>query len=382
MPTPTRLIAGCMTGTSLDGLDVALVAIEGAGLSKTAKFIRAVSRPLGPVAEPLRRLADQHPMTAGDIARAARDLARLHAEAVLELAGHDQLDLACVHGQTVFHQPVARSTPAGAGVPPASSPASTGLSWQLLNPFPIAHALRCPVVYDLRSADIAAGGQGAPITPIADWILFRHLDGPVAIANLGGFCNITRFPGRDSSDPASITGSDLCACNQLLDAIARKLLNQPYDPDGGRAATGQVDDHALTDLEGILSAQRRGGRSLGTGDELHEWISRFRAHLPPESIAATACEAIAQAIAEATRDCRRLLLAGGGLRNKCLTAAIRSCSSSLVEPTDAHGVPAAFREAAEFAILGALCQDRIPISLPQVTGVTAPAPISGAWVFP
>ncbi|MCC6677517.1 MAG: anhydro-N-acetylmuramic acid kinase [Phycisphaerales bacterium] len=382
----SRLAAGCMTGTSLDGLDVALVAIEGAGLSMSAKFIRAVSRPLGPVAEPLRRLADQQPMTAGDIARASRDFALLHTEALRELAGPDKLDLICIHGQTVFHQPLPRSTTGGAGVRPASSPSSTGLSWQLLNPFPIAHALRCPVVYDLRAADIAAGGQGAPITPIADWVFFGHLDGRTAIANLGGFCNITTLPARvtpaSPSDPALIRGFDLCACNQLLDGIARKLLHQPFDADGARAGSGEVSSDALADLEGIFNTQRAGRRSLGTGDELHEWISRYRAHLPPEAIAATACEAIAQAIAEATRGCRRLLLAGGGLKNKTLTAAIRSCSSSIVEPTDAHGLPAGFREAAEFAVLGALCQDRIPITLPQVTGVPDPAPISGAWVFP
>lgn len=355
-----------MTGTSLDGLDAALVAVEGTGLDMRARFIRAISRPLGPAAAPLRRLADQEPMTAGEIARANHEFSRLHAEALRELAGPDRLDLVCIHGQTVFHRPP--------------------LSWQLVNPFPVAQALRCPVVYDLRAADIAAGGQGAPITPIADWVFFGHLDGPIAIANLGGFCNITTLPApitpTSPGDPALIRGFDLCACNQLLDAIARKLFHQLFDADGARAAAGRVDDNAFADLKGIFNAQRAGRRSLGTGDELHEWISRFRAHLPPESIAATACEAIAQAIAEATRGCRRLLLAGGGLKNKTLTAAIRSCSSSIVEPTDAHGLPAEFREAAEFAVLGALCQDRIPITLPQVTGVPDPAPLSGAWVYP
>lgn len=377
-----------MTGTSLDGLDAALVAIDGTGLSMRARFIRAVSRPLGPVAGPLRRLADQEPMTAGDIARAAHDFAALHVDVLRELAGPDRLDLACIHGQTVFHRPAARSSPSalaeGVAEPRlGAKPGEATLSWQLLNPFPIARALRCPVVYDLRAADIAAGGQGAPITPIADCIFFGHLDGPVAIANLGGFCNITTLPGPGGPpDPGLIRGFDLCACNQLLDAIARKLLHQPFDADGARAAAGEVNSDALADLEGIFNAQRAGRRSLGTGDELHEWISRHRAHVAPESIAATACEAIAQTIAEATRDCRRLLLAGGGLKNQALTAAIRSCSSSIVEPTDAHGLPAAYREAGEFAVLGALCQDRIPITLPQVTGVPAPPPISGAWVFP
>lgn len=370
-----RLAAGCMTGTSLDGLDAALVEIEGAGLDMRARFIRATSRPLERVGASLRRLAEQHPMVAGEIARASRDFAELHVEVLRELAGPDQLDLACIHGQTVFHQPAGDAE---------NAPRKGTLSWQLINPFPVARHLRCPVVYDLRSADIAAGGQGAPITPIADWILFRHLDGPVAIANLGGFCNITTFPARSQPEagPGSIQGFDLCACNQLLDAIARTLMHADYDVDGDRAASGRAHAEALAQLERVLKAQHCGGRSLGTGDELGGWIARYAATVSAEDLAATACEGLARAISGATRGCRRLLVAGGGVRNRALMTALSSQSTSTVETTDVHGVPAAYREAAEFAVLGALCQDRVPITLPQITGVTSPAPVSGAWVIP
>lgn len=396
---PARLVAGCMTGTSLDGIDAALVEIHGRGLTMQARLVRCVSRPLGDLAVPLRQLAEQHPMTAGQIAALSRDFALAHADALRELAAGESLDLACIHGQTVYHNPPA--------------------SWQLLNPAPIARALNAPIVYDLRAADLAAGGQGAPITPLADWILFRRAGetpGFTAVVNLGGFCNITvlppshraeqvRAPGWTSYTPtttpvgarpvgtlpteadaaaeiAEIQGFDVCACNQLLDAVARALLGVPYDAGGERALRGTVHAKALEDLSGLLHAQSRGRRSLGTGDEAGEWIARWRSAAAPEDLAATACEAIAQQIAERTRHAGAVMLAGGGARNAALTRAIASGCSCVVEPVDARGVPVDHREAACFAVLGALCQDRVPITLPQVTGVPAPAPLAGAWVYP
>jgi anhydro-N-acetylmuramic acid kinase len=361
-----RHIAGCMTGTSIDGLDVALVEVTGTGLALRARVRRCLSRPLGGLAKTLRALADQEPLPAGRIAAAARDLALLHADALSELAAGERLDLVCVHGQTVYHAPP--------------------VSWQLMNPAPICRALGAPVVHDLRAADLAAGGQGAPITPIADALLFREVPGAWAVVNLGGFCNITvraagPAPG-EPIDPGAITAGDVCACNQVLDAIARRLMNSPFDAEGARAAAGTVHEEALEDLDGIFVSQARAKRSLGTGDEVGEWISRFRARVSAEDLAATACEAIGSAIARRAGNAGRVLLAGGGVRNAALVAAIGSCCTAPVSTTDAHGVPAAYREAAGFAVLGALCQDRVPITLPQVTGVASPAPVAGAWVYP
>ncbi len=418
MTIKLRRVVGCMTGTSIDGIDAALVEIDGTGLSIKPRFVRGHSSDLGSICEPLRKLADQHPMTAADIAAAMHASSLLHVKVIRELLNGEKCDLIAVHGQTVFHKPP--------------------LSWQLMQPAPIARELNTPVVFDMRAMDLAAGGQGAPITPIADWILFRHLHEPMhprrlAIANLGGFCNITVLPypettylhspgstihatevavevndegevlsststsethhdaviapkpesERDlSSEAAEIGGGDVCACNQLLDMIARKLMGIPFDNAGERALAGHIHNESLVDLEGLLRSQRGQRRSLGTGDETGEWLSRWRAHVAPDDLAATACEAIAQVIAEYTQGCRRILLAGGGARNAALAQAITSCATAIVEPINAHGLPAGYREAACFAILGALCQDRTPITLPQVTGVASPAPISGAWVLP
>jgi anhydro-N-acetylmuramic acid kinase len=356
----TRRVVGCMTGTSIDGLDAALVEIEGVGLEMKARVLRCVSRPLDEVGTTLRMLAEQRPMIASEIAAAMHTFAMLHAAAVQELLGREKCDLICVHGQTVFHRPPH--------------------SWQLMQPAPIVRAIGCPVVYDLRAADLAAGGQGAPITPIADWVLFREAGLGLTIANLGGFCNLTIIP-PNGDEPSDIRAMDVCSCNQLLDTIARMLMRVPYDKDGERAAAGQVNDEALQDLDGILASQAGARRSLGTGDEVGEWVSRFRARISPEDLAATACEAIGQAIALHVQDCRCVLIAGGGVRNQALVRSIGSCCSVRVSTTDDHGVPAAYREAAGFAVLGALCQDKVPVTLPQVTGVSK-SPLSGAWVYP
>lgn len=366
MPDAVRHIIGCMTGTSLDALDAAIVRVEGAGLSLRAAFIRGLSRPLGQLSAALRRLASQEPMSAGEIARLSREFSVLHAEAVREVAAAAGVrpDLVAVHGQTVFHAPP--------------------VSWQLFNPAPLAEAVRTLVVFDLRAADLARGGQGAPITPIADWILFADDHEPRAIVNLGGFCNITLLPAgpRDPSRLAAVEGFDVCAGNHLLDAVARAVLRTEFDADGAAALAGKVLADPLEDLVGILRSQSGSRRSLGTGDEALEWVSRYRAHAAPNDLAATACEALGQVIAHRTLGVQRVLLAGGGAKNAALVRAISGRSGARVERTDAFAVPIGFREAAGMAVLGALSADRVPITLPRVTGVSDPAPVAGVWAFP
>jgi 1,6-anhydro-N-acetylmuramate kinase len=331
-----------------------------------AAFKHGVAEPLAELAPRLRALAEQKPATAGEVAALARDFALFHARAVERLlvetgTQREHVALICVHGQTVFHAPP--------------------LSWQLFEPAPLAHATRIPVVCNLRQADLAAGGQGAPITPIADAVLFRSWESLLAIVNLGGFANATLLrESADAIDPATVKGGDLCACNQLLDAVARAVLRRPYDADGAAASAGTVHDDAFADLEGVLRAQSFSRRSLGTGDEVGEWLSRHRAHVAPNDLARTACEAIASVIAELVH-AETIVLAGGGVRNRALVDALRGASTARIATTEQYGVPIEFREAACFGVLGALCQDRVPITLAAVTGVKQP-PVAGLWCLP
>ncbi len=355
----SRLVAGCMTGTSIDSIDAALVRIEGKGLGMHAQLVRGATRPLGELAPRLRRLADQEPMTPGEIAALSREFSLAHVPVLRELMGKDRADLIAVHGQTVYHKPP--------------------VSWQMLTPAVIAREMGVPVVFDLRAADLAAGGQGAPITPIADWVFFGLLPGATAIVNLGGFCNVTVLPGA-GIPPSEIRGFDVCPCNHLLDTIARKLFFVPYDEDGKRAAAGRWQEDSLVDLEGVLASLAGGKRSLGTGDEALEWVSRWRAHVEPSDLAATACEAIGHSVAGRVKPAERVFLAGGGTKNAALVSAIRANTAARVS-VPPSGV-ADCREAAAMGVLGALCQDRVPITLPRVTGVREPAPVAGVWCYP
>ena len=362
-PDPTRLAIGCMTGSSIDALDAALVRIDGAGHDMTVSLLGARSESLGPLARHLRLLAQGHPLRAADAARLALRLGELHADAVESLLRDhpvERLDLVAVHGQTVFHDPP--------------------LSWQLINPAPILHRHGAPVVYDMRQADLAAGGQGAPITPIADLILFRGLPAPWCIANLGGFCNTTTMLARSPSIEA-LTGADIGACNQLLDAITRERLGLPFDDGGRLALSGWINEPAFDDLLDLLQRQAIDPRSLGTGDELTDWI-RDHKPLSPEDMAATACAAIGKHTARCARDAATLVLAGGGTRNRALVDAVTGAFGGRTAVSDELGVPAQHREAMAMAVLGALCQDRVPITIPRITGGADPAPVSGAWLLP
>jgi anhydro-N-acetylmuramic acid kinase len=356
----TRRVVGCMSGTSLDALDAALVEIQGQAREIRARFVRGRSVPLGTLAAPLRRLAEGQAMTAREIAELSREFALLHACLVRGLLDGETCDLVCAHGQTVYHAPP--------------------LSWQLLNAPVLAAELGVEVVSDLRALDLAHAGQGAPITPIADAVLYRHAT-PCTVVNLGGFCNITRLPESppDFLSPAHrarITGFDVCACNQLLDAAARATLGRDYDDLGQEARRGSVRPAVHDALVGELSRQSLSARSLGTGDELAGVLRRWN-DLSPQDLLRTLCAAIAETIG--ARAPGPLILAGGGARNATLVAEIRARRPATKLSAEV-GLPGEQREPAAFAVLGALSTDGVAITLPQVTGARRDGFVSGSRV--
>jgi 1,6-anhydro-N-acetylmuramate kinase len=366
-----------MTGTSIDGLDAALIEARGRGLSMHIRILEHRQWPLGDLARDLRDIAEQKPMTAEHLAATALRFGEFHAACLAEMLGGRRIDLVAAHGQTVFHRPP--------------------VSLQMLNPFPIAARLGCAVVSDLRQADLIAGGQGAPITPLADWVLMRG-ENPRAIINLGGFCNITMLPacpaGADAGDASlldRIAGMDVCACNHVLDAVARTALGVPFDEDGRAAAAGRADPVAARELADALAAQARGGRSLGTGDEAARWVERHRSRITGPDLAASAVAALAEVIARAVGGkeagssdpaTREIYLAGGGAKNKALITALAAAANRPARSTELLGVPGDAREAAEIAVLGLLASDGVEITLPRITGRRRPAGISGSWLNP
>jgi len=354
-----RLVVGCMCGTSIDGLDVALLRIDGRGIGMQAEVVRWMERPFGELAAGLRLAAVQEPLPAANLASLGRELAELHVTLIEELLDGGRCDLIAVHGQTVFHRPP--------------------LTWQLIDLPHIAYALDISVVGDLRAADLSAGGQGAPITPLADFVLLRETGERRAVVNLGGFSNLTRLPANGQVE--HVSGGDLCACNHVLDGIARRCLDADYDDDGAAAGAGREHAEARADLEARLRTQAGERRSLGTHDELLDWIDHWSQSIGGRDLARSACAAIAAVIGEACADVERVIIAGGGCRNQTLLAAIRRACPVPVDTSDQHRVPVGKREAAAWAVLGALSQDQVSISVPAVT-CAAQQRVAGTWVHP
>ncbi len=361
-----RVIHGCMSGTSCDGIDVAAVAIKGHGWAMRASFLAGASLPYdeampGLAARVLAALR-QEPMTTGALATLAHDLAEAHVQALRALARTAAAPIAiAMHGQTLYHAPP--------------------ISLQLCAPWPVAEALAVPVLHDLRGADLAAGGQGAPLTPTSDFIMYAA-EAPTAVVNLGGFANATVLPPR-GGDPSDVRGFDICLCNQLLDELARTRLGRPCDWDGTAALRGTVDPAAREAVMNLLAAQAGSGRSLGTADESVAIAASMLARLSPEDACATAVSAVAQTIVTRLRDhhVRHLALAGGGVLNRALDGALREGLPGGPPPTAAEWPPA-FREAAAMAILGALALDGIAPGLPAVTGRRSPSGCCSTTIRP
>ncbi|MCC7145492.1 MAG: anhydro-N-acetylmuramic acid kinase [Phycisphaeraceae bacterium] len=373
-----RRVVGCMTGTSLDGLDAALVEIRGRGLDMVVRFVDAESVPFGDgLRAGLAGWAGGAAVSALQGARLARQLGELHAQAVESLCGRHALkpDLIAAHGQTVWHGP------------------GEAISVQIFDPWPVVRRLRCPVVYDLRQADLMAGGQGAPITPLADWVLLRAAKSHRLIVNLGGICNVTLLPA--GGGPGQISGEDLGPCNLLIDGLVRaRCPGQTMDEDGALAAKGNADGRVYDWMRGAEFFARQRPRTTGREDFSVGWVNelanKLGATLGVEDLLASAVEAVARMIADYGRalEVKRefpleMVLAGGGARNPVLAARIAARGKELgkVVLSDELGLPVAAREAVEFAVLGALSQDGEPITLAGVTGAKQPGR-AGAWVYP
>jgi anhydro-N-acetylmuramic acid kinase len=241
------------------------------------------------------------------------------------------------------------------------------------------------VRYDLRASNLGSGGQGAPITPLADFILYGEDARAKTILNLGGFANATLLPARGEG-PDAIRGLDLCPCNHLLDRVARTRLGRAFDEDGRAARQGRPDEPiaaaiAEMAMEPLRALAAHGHRSLGSGDEAAQAIERTD-DLSPEDACATVVEAVARMLADGLAAAGHapsasIVVAGGSARHRILCDRLAQLSGSPVETSDVHaGIPCHMREAAAIAVLGALADDGVRFSLKQVTGVESAVPES------
>ncbi len=374
-----------MTGTSLDGIDVALVKITGTGLSMKAQLLghHAQSMP-DALRSTLMSLTSGEAREPIVYMRAARSLGEFHAQ-VLEqlLAGglappiEQPVDFITAHGQTIWHAP--RDTKEELGGGPKS--------WQLFDPWPIVRRLKLPVCYDLRQADLIAGGEGAPLTPIADWVMYRSDDPVRVVLNLGGVANGTVL--YDSVD--QIHAEDICVCNLIIDrSVQRMFPAKRYDEDGLLSDTVVCVDWVSELLKEPYMFVRDRHESLGRESLNDSWLNRFEDYClgtdeDERYVISAAVDAVAQSIAAWLKIQMpyRLVLAGGGSRNQTLVNRIQSYSDMhrYTLLSDDLGIPCEAREAMGWAVLGALSQDGVPVSLPQVTGAKGPG-VAGVWVYP
>ncbi len=349
-----RSALGLMSGTSLDGIDVALVETDGGD--------RVIPGPALTVAYPeaFRERLRGSLGGVGPIAAVEAELTRLHAEAVEHfLARHpgSVIDLVGFHGHTILHSPAERRT------------------WQLGDGAALARRLGIGVVADFRSADVAAGGEGAPLAPLYHAALAVALPKPLAVLNLGGVANVTWI-----AEGQQILAFDTGPGNAPIDDWVRRHTGVAADFGGALARTGHASEaHLACFLERPFFA-RTPPKSLDRDD--------FRDAAPVglslEDGAATLTEMTATAVAAARRHfpapAREWLVCGGGRHNPALMAALARRLGAAVRPVEAVGWDGDALEAQAFAYLAVRSAAGLPLSLPTTTGV--PRPMPGGRLFP
>jgi anhydro-N-acetylmuramic acid kinase len=351
---------GLMSGTSLDGVDAAWVETDG---ERIGRFGPSLTLPYDPsLRRDLRRLLDM----AGDLPAddpflldCEQRLTQRHAEAVEKLGL--QADLIGFHGQTILHRPVA-------GKPGA------GRTWQIGDAAALARRVGVPVAHDFRSADVAAGGQGAPLVPVFHAALAAGLPQPLAILNLGGVGNVT-WVGEDGRLVAFDTGP----ANGPLDDWARRSTGEDYDKDGRLALAGLPDGAVLGRMLAHPYLTAPPPKSLDRLDFDRALREAGAGDLPPADGAATLATFCACAVAAAARHFpappRQWLVAGGGRRNPALMRALAGALPEPVRPVEVVGWDGDALEAQAFGVLAARVWHGLPLTFPGTTGV--PAPLTG-----
>jgi anhydro-N-acetylmuramic acid kinase len=293
---------------------------------------------------------------ANDLPGLARDLTDTHAAAVEAFlprlpAARRRVDVVGFHGHTLFHRPAARRT------------------CQLGDGERLAARLGIDVVYDFRSADVAAGGQGAPLAPVYHAALAAALERPIAMLNLGGVGNVTWIGEHD------LIAFDTGPGNGLIDDWVRARTERPFDEDGRIAAAGQVDAGRLATLLAHPYFDRPPPKSLDRLDFAMAPVEGLGLEDGAATLAAFTARAVARAKEHLPAAPRRWLVTGGGRRNATLMRMLADALSVPVEPIEAIGADGDALEAQAFAFMAVRALLGLPISFPGTTGV--PAPMSG-----
>ena len=391
-PAASRLVLGLMSGTSVDAIDVALVRIapsitQNAAHARLENFA-TVPFPAAVRAEVLR-VAEGARVTPGDISQLNFRLGRLFAEAALRACRKfrvppRRISLIGSHGQTVFHQ----------GRPSRFLGANVASTLQIGEPAVIAAVTGITTVGDFRPADMALGGQGAPLVPFVDYLLYRDARRGRAVLNIGGIANVTIIP--KAAPPRSVLAFDTGPGNMVIDALVRHFTRgrRSYDAEARMAFRGRLLPALLDTLLGEKYFWQPPPKSAGREqygqpyvEQILAWGRRRRAR--PEDLVHTATVLTALSIAGALHrwvlprtPIAQLIVSGGGARNPLLLAQLCAALGGVeVTTTEALGLPGDAKEAFIFAVLADETLHGRPANLPSATGASRPA-ILGKLCYP
>jgi anhydro-N-acetylmuramic acid kinase len=373
-------VAGIMSGTSADGIDVAVVRITP---GKPKPVLKLLAHEGFEFPAPLRRAVLQamnaSVTSTAKLARLNWRLGLAYAEAVnATMKRHVvKLDLIGCHGQTLYHQPRAESY-AGRRF---------GCTWQLGEATVIATSAGVPVISNFRPADMLAGGQGAPLVPLLDYVLFADRKRGRVLQNIGGIANLTAIPA--GGKPDTVIAFDTGPGNMVIDALAQELFGKRFDRNGGYAARGCVLAPVLAEALGNpyfkLKPPRTAGREQFGREYAAKFLSRCQQHSSrPEDALATATALTAETIARSYKTFARpgmrgcgvdYIVSGGGARNATLMAILAARLEPMgcdLAASEEFGLPAEAKEAAAFALLAWQTWHRLPGNVPKATGAVRP----------
>ncbi len=354
-----RTAIGLMSGTSMDGIDVALIETDGHVVVRRGAF--ATYPYAAELKLALKPLCGRAPDGTRDVSGVVQAITDAHAEAVEDFCARAGIDIGTVdvigfHGQTVYHDP------------------ANGITVQLGDGDRLAQRLSRPVVADFRSADVAAGGQGAPLAPLYHAALAKPLEPPIGVLNLGGVGNLTWI-----SPDGGIVAFDAGPANALLDDWMLRHTGDAMDENGAQARAGKIDQDALDALMAAPYFDLPYPKSLDRDHFDPSPVQNLSVADGAATLVAFSAEAVARAQAQLPQPPSRWLVTGGGRHNPVMMAALRRVLDRPVEPVEAVGWNGDAMEAQAFAFLAVRALDGQALSLPTTTGVKAPT--TGGVVF-
>jgi len=375
------IVAGVMSGTSADGINVALVRLSSSPNRAGTPGLHFLAHAEYPYPKQVRSavLAAMNSTRASvaDLARLNFLLAELYADAVLvtQRRFHLKAELVGCHGQTLYHQ----------GEAAKFLGRKLAVTWQTGEGAVVAARLGVPVISDFRPADMAVGGKGAPLVPFLDFLLYRDNRVGRVVQNIGGIANFTAIPAGASAD--RVMAFDTGPGNMVIDAVVQRLFGKPYDRDGRIAGSGNVLDVVINDILRAPFFRRKPPKTAGReefGREFTQEFIRRCGRVDKRDIVATAAALTARSIADALRrfvvrrseTYRDFIVSGGGAKNPILMAMLANELHPLglqIHSSDEFGLPSEAKEAAAFALLAFQTWNRRTSNLPSATGAKKPA---------